>query len=323
MEFIIDTMEKLLIIKIQNELEKIKKRYLTQYGIVIFDIKIKNLDGCIVLEGMVLSERQKKEAFLAAQQILKDIKIKNNIKVLGDPKEKLEIGWGIIGQSIVDIWSVFPDKKKLDESKRASQVVKSDIIRILAKRGSYYLAQTQDLAIGWAKVSQMSKVESRKSAKKWRNAKRAEFNKILKAKLTDKIRKKFIGFLQNYLYAPYIWGGTTELGIDCSGLTQKFYQEIFGILLPRNSRDQSECGKNISLEKAQFGDLIFLREKRKKYAHIGIIIDKFITLNAKRRTYDDILILNARRKKGGVVIESMEEILKNYKLISMSRLINC
>ncbi len=306
---------------IKNKLKEIKARYKEHYGAVFFDIKIKNLDGRIVLDGVVLSERQKKEAFFAVQEILKGIVVKNEIKVLSEPNEKLEIGWGIIKSSIVDIWGKFPIKK-LTEHDRASQAVKGDIVRMLAKKGSYFLAQTQDMAIGWIEKRKISA----RGGKKWKNMKKAKFNETLNAGLTKNIRKKFIAFLENYLYAPYVWGGTTELGIDCSGLVQKFYWEIFGILLPRHSSDQSVCGKKIIIEKAQFGDLVFLREKTKKYSHIGIIIEinqKAIpSTRDKNQKIGDILILNARWEKGGVVIQSAEEILKDYNLISVIRIIN-
>lgn len=338
-------MQKELLNKIQKEFQNIKSRYHKQYGAVIFDIEIKSVNNNIILEGVVLSERQKKEAFLAVQEILKNIVIKNEIKVLSEPNEKLEIGWGIIRDSIVDIWNVFPGKKlpacrdrdacgglrrgDLIRRSRASQAVKGDIVRLLAKKGSYYLAQTQDMAVGWIKKSEIS-VQSgcasggknQKLISKWKNIKKIEVDKTIDVNLTDKTRKKFIAFLENYLYVPYVLGGTTELGIDCSGLTQKFYREIFGILLPRHSADQAGYGEKTSLEKARFGDLIFLREKTKKHPHIGIIIDKFKTLNAERRTYDNILILNARREKGEAVIQSAEEILKDYDLISVKRLIS-
>ncbi len=308
---------------IKNKLKEIKTRYKVQYGAVIFDVKIKNTDTGYILEGIVLAGRQKKEAYLAAQEILKDSKIRNNIKILGEPEEEMEIGWGIVNCGIADIWGIFSDGKKVNETVRATQALKGDFVRILAKKRNYYLVQCQDLAIGWAVKRQIANSKWQTAKQKWKKAAKVEKGELFKAKLTIKTRKKFIGFLENYLYVPYVWGGTTELGIDCSGLVQKFYWEIFGILLPRNSRDQAEFGKEINLKKSQFGDLVFLREKNKKYPHIGIIIEPpsfYIKTGKNNKNLENILILNARREKGGVVIESAEEILKGYNLISVKRL---
>lgn len=319
-------MDKSLLAKIEIALKDIKLRYEKKYGAVFFDVKVKNLNDIIILEGIVLSERQKNEALLVAQKISEGARIKNKIKILSDPKEKLEIRWGIVKSSIANIWAIFPGKKTPKDSMRATQAVKGDIVRILAVKNNWYLVQTQDLAVGWVKGSQMLKVKSRKSAKKWKNIKRSKANEIMNTGLIDKTRKKFFAFLNNYLYVPYVWGGMTELGIDCSGLTQKFYWEIFGILTPRNSRDQALCGKEIDLSSAKFGDLLFLREKTKKYPHIGIVIDAdqkpIRRLADKSLKIEGLLVLNARREKDGVVIQSAEEILKDYNLISVKRLIN-
>ncbi len=168
---------KLIIIQTKNELQNIKNRYQVKYGAAVFDIKIKIINNNIVLEGVVLTERQKKETFLAVQRISKDIKVKNEIKVLAEPKEKLEIGWGIIENSIIDVWGIFPIKKELIEKVRATQAVRGDIVRLLDIEGRYVLVQTQDLAIGWIKGSQILKVESLKLVKKWRNKKRIKINK--------------------------------------------------------------------------------------------------------------------------------------------------
>lgn len=347
-------MQKILIIKIQKELEKIKMRYKSRYGAAFFDVKIKNLGGGIFLEGIVLTARQKKETFLAVQEILKDIKFKNKIKVLGEPKENLEIGWGIVKSDIADIWGIFPGKKKHNiisaansgcnqatcgernpaiygEQSRATQAVKSDAMRILAQKGTYYLAQARDLTIGWINKHQVSSIKHQAKRKKRFAAKRPKNGELLNVNLTNKIRNKFIDFLKKYLYVPYVRGGATELGIDCSGLVQKFYWEIFEILLPRHSADQAGYGEKASLGSARFGDLVFLRRKIKKYSHIGIIIEADQRLlngklagqaKTKNQKIGNFLILNARREKDGVAIQSAEEVLKDYNLISVKRIIS-
>lgn len=62
-----------------------------------------------------------------------------------------------------------------------------------------------------------------------------------------------------YLGVPYVWGGSTPSGFDCSGLTQYCYRQI-GITLPRTSQSQYQAGKHISADRLDLlvpGDLVF------------------------------------------------------------------
>lgn len=75
-----------------------------------------------------------------------------------------------------------------------------------------------------------------------------------------------------YEGVPYVFGGTTPLGFDCSGFTQYVYGEI-GISLPRTAQAQYYAGVHISQDEAQPGDLIFFCETYKTSAqitHVGI-----------------------------------------------------
>ena len=69
-----------------------------------------------------------------------------------------------------------------------------------------------------------------------------------------------------YLNAPYLWGGRSPFGIDCSGLTQMVFM-LNGIQLPRDAVQQEELGKKIPLGKAEAGDLslIHISEPTRPY----------------------------------------------------------
>ncbi len=59
-----------------------------------------------------------------------------------------------------------------------------------------------------------------------------------------------------FLGTPYLWGGTTPYGFDCSGLVQAVFRR-FGINLPRDSKEQRKVGKKIDYADIRPGDLLF------------------------------------------------------------------
>ena len=76
----------------------------------------------------------------------------------------------------------------------------------------------------------------------------------------NKLRQNALIFLN----APYLWGGRSPLGIDCSGLTQIVYR-LQGIDLPRDAYQQAKVGTTLSfIEESEVGDLAFLTTMRVK-----------------------------------------------------------
>lgn len=75
-----------------------------------------------------------------------------------------------------------------------------------------------------------------------------------------------------YLNAPYLWGGRSPFGIDCSGFTQMVFK-LSGIKLNRDAAQQADQGEVISfIEEAKIGDLAFFDNTEKKIIHVGIIL---------------------------------------------------
>ncbi|MEH7107805.1 C40 family peptidase [Bacillus sp. JJ1764] len=79
---------------------------------------------------------------------------------------------------------------------------------------------------------------------------------------------RLIAIAKQYLGVPYVWGGTTPSGFDCSGFTSYVFRQI-GINLPRVSRDQQNVGIRISPSQVQPGDLVF---RGYPAYHVGIYI---------------------------------------------------
>jgi len=77
-----------------------------------------------------------------------------------------------------------------------------------------------------------------------------------------------------YLNAPYIWGGRTPFGIDCSGFVQMVYK-LQGINLLRDASQQATQGEAISLlAEAEQGDLAFFDDMEGNITHVGMLIDR-------------------------------------------------
>ncbi len=92
--------------------------------------------------------------------------------------------------------------------------------------------------------------------------------------------KSIIEIAKQYLNAPYLWGGKSIFGIDCSGLVQLVHS-IAGVSLPRDASQQVEIGQTIDfLDEALEGDLAFFENKEGKITHVGILIDKAHIIHA-------------------------------------------
>lgn len=98
----------------------------------------------------------------------------------------------------------------------------------------------------------------------------------------DEVRPKpeLINTALLYLNAPYLWGGKTPFGIDCSGLTQMVYK-INGYFLKRNAAEQASQGEALSfIEESEAGDLAFFDNADGEIDHVGIIMKNNYIIHA-------------------------------------------
>lgn len=120
-------------------------------------------------------------------------------------------------------------------------------------------------------------------------------------------REKILLEVIKYLDAPYKYGGNSNDGIDCSGFTQKIFQNAFSIELPRSAREQYRVGIKIDKDELEFGDLVFFNTRRKSNpGHVGIYLGKNEFVHSSRKL--------------GVTISSMDEEYYKKRYVGARRL---
>ena len=92
-----------------------------------------------------------------------------------------------------------------------------------------------------------------------------------------------------YLNAPYLWGGKTPFGIDCSAFTQMVYK-LNGYKLLRDASQQANQGEVLSfIEESEPGDLAFFDNEDGNIIHVGIILENYHIIHASGKVRIDRL----------------------------------
>lgn len=105
----------------------------------------------------------------------------------------------------------------------------------------------------------------------------------------DNFRSSILDAALFYLNAPYLWGGKSVFGIDCSGFTQMVFRQ-FGIKLKRDAYQQAEQGDLVGfLQEARAGDLAFFDNEEGRITHVGIMLDNERIIHASGRVKIDAI----------------------------------
>lgn len=97
------------------------------------------------------------------------------------------------------------------------------------------------------------------------------------------VKDRIVLFAKKMLNIPYRFGGSSFMGIDCSGYVRK----VFGFLnisLPRSAREQFKVGEPVSKEELNIGDLVFFRTYASFPSHVGIYLGNNLFIHASSKS---------------------------------------
>jgi len=119
--------------------------------------------------------------------------------------------------------------------------------------------------------------------------------------------------IKSYMNAPYLWGGKTPFGIDCSGFAQQIFK-LCGYKLKRDAHQQYLQGSVVkNFEEAQPGDLAFFENEKNMITHVGILIEDQYIIHASGYVRKDKL-----DEKG---IMNEESSTYTHKLVGFKRIL--
>ncbi len=103
------------------------------------------------------------------------------------------------------------------------------------------------------------------------NSKHIVVNTVKAHDTSESLGQQISDYAQKFINDPYVWGGMSPSGFDCSGFT-KYVFNHFGMALPRTASGQTALGSYVKESNLQSGDLVFFDTDGSGISHVGIYI---------------------------------------------------
>lgn len=273
--------------EVRGILETFTAELKKKYGIATCQFTVKEIEGTYFVTAIVLLPKQKAEL----EKRLKESKLPVDAEiVVANELPITDLGFAYADHVPTNVYSrAF---KKDNIRYLSTQInVKEDPVQLIWEGEEHFCVKLIDETIGWVRKSELTRING---VPEWTPPAQKACN-----------NKDFDTYLERWLGVPYLWGGTTLTGVDCSGLMQNIYRRSFNYLLPKHSMDQKEVGEKVTEPKK--GDLAFFEHKNEKgkiIGHVGIIIDN----EGKKILHGSLL-----HKK--VAINTLSEMQPYYKFL--------
>lgn len=295
-----------LIKQIEEIIARIKREYKVKYDPVIIDVwsELNQPQEELILRGRVLLPAQR-DRIVKSLREKSSFKIIDHMVILSDPAQlgRTTLNWGKAGQEIVGV------RRKKGSGELATQLIPEDNpFRILIRDGKQYLIQLDDLTLGWVYEDEVVLLGP-SLENPWEGIRRPGKGELIEVAPGD--LNKLINTALKYVETtPYLRGGRSRQGLDCSGLIQVAFKNALDLVLPKHALDQMKLGQRVTQFEGCPGDLVFAKVIGRNIVHVGLLLT-----NGEKK------IIHSCLSKGKVVAESPEGFLKNYKPVGYRRLI--
>lgn len=181
-------------------------------------------------------------------------------RAMASPREQERVAIGKVGYVQPESASIY--RTRNSNTPALFSVPKGTPLAVINTSGSWYGVLMVDGSTGWVPSRDLSISELRVMAPA----------SSLPAAANDLVRQAY-----TYRGIPYVWGGTSRSGTDCSGFVKQVWAD-FGRALPRTAREQALVGTPVGLSQLEPGDRIYFATKGGAVDHTGIYIgnDMFI-----------------------------------------------